>query len=353
VDNRRKVLFAFVTVATIGYCAALATVSFLREDELSEHLEISVESDLRFRLSELETYRETILSDVNLVANVGLIRTAISELSEAYDKLGPEPAAAAQKIYIADNPYPPGSRDSLLRANDASDYSRVHGIYHGWLRATVGARDYYDLLLVRRDGTVIYSVSKQDNFGANLRSESESVSPLGKVFDAVIRAQPDVVHATPFLPQSTIGNRVAQYVGVPIFADGAAIGALIVQVGVDRINRIVRENGLGLSGLTTYIATSDGRNLIRPGTQPNDLVRLAMNGAAGTRRAIGIDGRDVFAGFAPVRWIDGQMVLISEFDMKTADRRKWSGVPLLTLIGAVLVVLSALGGWLLGARDPQ
>ncbi len=48
VDNKKKVVGAFMAVAIAGYCAALATVSYLRENELNEFLEISVDSELRF-----------------------------------------------------------------------------------------------------------------------------------------------------------------------------------------------------------------------------------------------------------------------------------------------------------------
>ncbi len=277
----------------------------------------------------------------------------VGAFSTAFDALGPRPKEVIQNLYIADNPYPASVRDSLFRAKDGSDYSRIHGTYHGWLRSIAGAREFQDLLLVRADGTIVYSVSKQDNFGSNLRAETERSSELAKLFETVMSSRPEDVSATPFLQLKADSSGIAQFVGIPIFDDGMIIGALVAQLGVERIYQIVTDRSSVQSGLTTYIATSDGRNLVRPGTQPSDLVRLAMNGAAGTRRGTGIDGHDVFAGYAPARWLDGQMVLITEFDMKNADRRKWAGVPVLSAVGALLAVLAALAGWLLGARDPD
>jgi methyl-accepting chemotaxis protein len=352
-NNRWKVTVAFALLAAAGYVTAIGTVSLLRESELLEHLNTAAEADLRSRVSELEAYSNSVMSDLRIIANAGLVQQAIGQFSVAYDQLGPVPTDVARQLYITDNPYPAKDKNSLVRANDGSTYSALHGLYHGWFRSIVDARDYFDLLLVRSDGTVIYSVAKDaETFGTNLSSGAYGGATMTKFVETVLKAGPDSTFSTGFMTFSSKGGARSEFVATPIYANGIVAGLLAIQVRLDPLQSAMGAGKPPIPGFTAYVVSDYGVNLTAPDAPVNAIAKEALAGGAGTKRTIGVDGREGFIAYAPLRWVERTRAVVTELDMDVADARKYAGVPLLTAIGALLVLLAGGLGWLLGAREP-
>lgn len=343
---------AFALLAAAGYVTAIAAVSVLRESELLEHLHTTAEADLRSRISELEAYRDSVVSDLRVIANAGLVQQAVAQFSTAFNTLGSNPAEMARQIYVTDNPYPPQSKSALVRANDGSDYSRLHELYHGWFRSIVDARDYFDLVLMRLDGTVIYSVAKDETFGANLATGAYGGSTMAKFVETVLKGGPDSTYSTGFMAFSPKSGSKSEFVGTPIYANGAVVGLLAIQVRLDPLLAAMGAGRAPIPGFTAYVVSDYGANLTMPDAPINAVAKEALAGGAGTRRTIGIDGREVLTAYAPLRWVERTRAVVTELDMNVADARKYAGVPLLTAVGALLVLLAGGLGWLMGAREP-
>lgn len=350
-NNRWKVTVAFALIAATGYVTALGTVNALRESELLQYLDTTARDDLRARVSQLENYRDSVVDDLRIVANAGLVQQAIGQFSVAFDKLGTNPAEAARQLYVTDNPYPAKGKNALVRANDGSDYSLLHELYHGWFRSIVDARDYFDLLLVRPDGTVIYSVAKDETFAANLAAGGYGGTIMAKFVEAVLKGGPDTTFSTGFMTFSQKGTSKSEFVATPVYADGAVAGLLAIQVRLDPLQAAMGMSKPPVPGFAAYVVSDYGANLTMPEAAINAVAKEALAGGTGTKRTIGIDGREVFAAYAPLRWVERTRAVVTELDMNVADARKYAGVPVLTAIGAVLVLLAGGLGWLLGARE--
>ena len=142
----------------------------------------------------------------------------------------PRDAAAVllQAAYIADNPYPPGSKEELVDSPDAPEaYAAAHNRYHPRLRFFADLLDAYDLFLVdtqRRQ--VVYSVEKETDFGTSLSDGPYASSGLADVVAAAL-ALPDgpgaaVLAVTDFAPYGPSYNEPAAFLAARIYGDPSA-----------------------------------------------------------------------------------------------------------------------------------
>lgn len=223
-------------------------------------------SDFTAQDSPLERfYREIFLPQLSTIINPNSPGTSLGPLDSA--GLMPRTGAAAhlQHHYIAANPNAGTEKHLLTRAlNDNSDYGRVHADYHPIFRSFLEKFSYYDIFLVdSKNGNIVYSVSKEIDFGTNLNRGPYRNSNIAQAF--LLANQPDqpsdsfFVDFKPYLPSL---NAPAAFVASAVHADGQQLGVLIFQLPVDRINEVMTGNqqwstqGLGESG-ETYLVGPD------------------------------------------------------------------------------------------------
>ena len=169
----------------------------------------------------------------------------------------------AQHSYIAANPFDVGSKHLLDRADDESQYSHAHAVYHPVVRHYLERFGYYDIFLVNLDGYIVYSVFKEVDFGTSLLAGPYRDSNIARVFRAVLdEPAVDAVKIVDFDPYAPSYNAQASFVASPIHDGDERVGVLIFQMPVDRIDGIMTNNeswsevGLGESG-ETYIVGAD------------------------------------------------------------------------------------------------
>lgn len=171
---------------------------------------------------------------------------------------------ALQYTYIANNPNPLGKKDELVFADDKSEYSRLHKLYHPHIRSFLKTFGYYDIFLVEPEkGHVVYSVFKELDYATSLLDGPYADSGLGRVFQAANQLDSADEFAiddyAPYLPSY---QDQAMFIASPIFDNDKKVGILIFQAPIDRINGIMTSNnawkeyGLGTSG-ATYLVGHD------------------------------------------------------------------------------------------------
>ena len=173
--------------------------------------------------------------------------------------------------YVANNPYP-NERAKLVNPGDGSDYSKIHEKFHNRFRVISQAFDYYDMFLIDIDtGTVLYSVTKEVDFGTDLKKGPFSDSGLAKAYEMVRKSRdPEFVGMIDFEQYKPTYGRASAFVGTTVFDGDKFTGALVIQVPSDRIDKIMNANqkweevGLGKTG-ETYLVGQD--NLLRSTTR--------------------------------------------------------------------------------------
>lgn len=148
-------------------------------------------------------------------------------------------------------------------AGDGSAWSHAHARYHPYYRAMTELQDFEDVLMIDTEGNVVYSAFKGVDLGTNLFDGPYRLSNLAVAYrEAMDRNIVDGVVIADFAPYSPSLGNPAGWAVTPIADDGEVIGALAIELPIDRIDEVMtvggewEMNGLGASG-ETYLVGRD------------------------------------------------------------------------------------------------
>jgi methyl-accepting chemotaxis protein len=204
----------------------------------------------------LQRYYENDFGKEFLKKNGGQSANAL----EIFKKL-PDETLAAQQIYIAGNENPLGKKDSLMNANDGSEYSRAHEKVHGLFGSLVKKFGIYDFFIVDPNtGFIVYTYFKELDFGTSLDNGPYAKTALGQAFAASRKAtSPDKVWLSDFEKYLPSYNDQAGFMSVPVYDGANQIAVLVIQVPIDQINKVMTFDkkwanvGLGKTGQSFLI----------------------------------------------------------------------------------------------------
>lgn len=169
-----------------------------------------------------------------------------------------------QYYYILENPYVLEDKSKLNYAEDGTEYSSIHKLYHNEFKEYKEKFGLYDLLLVDAEsGRVVYSVMKELDFSTSLKNGPYANSGCGMAFRrAEAATSRDFVALEDFSPYIASYNQQAAFLASPIYDGDKKVGVMIFQLGTDEINNIMTSNnkwqevGLGNTG-ESYIIGAD------------------------------------------------------------------------------------------------
>jgi len=289
-------LLGVMTFAVTGTIAYIKYLSALKQDVMNQLTGIN-----RSKQFEIEYYYTTIHNHAETLSDDRMFIDAMREFREAYDKMnaGPIPSEAMegvrqdykanfypemqklkmargrvedylpytpaaiqlQYLYLVNNPNPHGHRDELTDAGDGSDYSRVHEKYHKAFRNLIRKFGYYDLYLIDYEtGRIVYSVSKNRDFGTSLKEGPYRDSNLAKVVSQSLAANdPEKVFFSDFEPYEASSGEPTQYVASPIWDGQERLGVFALQLSTAAIDDVMTgkrgwvKYGLGNSGESVLV----------------------------------------------------------------------------------------------------
>ena len=146
------------------------------------------------------------------------------------------------------------------------------------------------MFLIDPDGSIVYTVYKETDFGTSLVVGAYNESNFARLFSSVRRAKEKnyarIIDLESYAPSY---GAPAAFIAAPIYSQDKFMGVLAIQVPVDEINNVMTGNlkwesdGLGKSGETylvgqDYLMRSVSRFLIEtPEEYINTLVTLGVN----------------------------------------------------------------------------
>jgi GAF domain-containing protein len=169
-----------------------------------------------------------------------------------------------QYLYIAGNKNETGKKQLLDYADDGSEYSKIHSVYHPIIRSFLETFGYYDIFLIDSEtGHLVYSVFKEVDYTTSLLSGPYKNTNFAQVFrDSRNAQEKNFIKLVDFEPYDPSYTAPASFISTPIFDGDEKIGVLIFQMPIDKINSIMTgdnkwtEDGLGTSG-ETYLVGED------------------------------------------------------------------------------------------------
>lgn len=127
--------------------------------------------------------------------------------------------------------------------------------YASSLREFADLYGFYDLLLVSKKGTVVYSVKKEEDLGENLLEGRLKKTGVAHCFSEALQG-PFIHDYERYAPSH---DRHLAFMGSPIKgSDGSVSGVLMVKLSSDAIDSIVRRReGMGITGETYVVSMVD------------------------------------------------------------------------------------------------
>ncbi|GAU87005.1 adenylate/guanylate cyclase domain-containing protein [Bosea sp. BIWAKO-01] len=315
--------------------------------------------------------------------------------------LGKEPALAdylpvgaaptyLQYHYIVANPNPADRRKLLDDADDGSDYSRLHGVYHPLMRAAAVTVGFFDFMVADpKTGRLIYTVTKAVDFTTSLHfGPYRRSNAAAAVARCALTPDQSSICLEDFAAYAPSGGAPVAFMGAPVIDRGAVIGVLIAQLSNEEVDNVVtggrhwRDEGFGDTGEAylvgpDYLARSAPRafyenrqdyfaELKSVGTSDEEIAaiqrygtpvlhqridtkatRAGLAGVEGTGEIIGYRGVPTLASWGPLAISGVEWALVAKIDSAEAfapiDQLRRD---LLVVGGLALLVVAATAAWL-------
>ncbi len=210
---------------------------------------------------------------------------------------------------------------------------------------------YYDLFLIHPNGTVFYTVTKEEDHGTNMIDGPYADSGLGQLTRRVLQDK-DYAMAD-FAPYAPSDNEPAAFIAAPVMEDGKVALVVALQLSTDAINAIMTQRaGMGETG-ESYLVGPDRlmrsdsyldpvhhtirASFANPDRGQVDTLasREALAGRSDTQIIKDYQGSSVLSAYAPLTIGEVTWAIIAEIDQAEAFASvaalKW----IMLLIGAI------------------
>ena len=247
----------------------------------------------------------------------------------------------AQYIFIVKNPYKIGEKN-FLSENRKFDctYMRAHAKYHKNFNSLLKNFGLYDVFLIDKSGTVVYTAFKEKDFATNLVSGPYKNSGLARAFKEALSFGISKVFFSDFSPYEPSYNQPAAFIATPILDEkGKFAGVLAFQLPINKIDSIVNFNyrfkdvGLGKTGEVLLVGSDYklknnirflnkiGNPIVKKvGTTIGTLelrdkaAQFALGGRKGIVETVDVLGKKALAAFAPIDVYGKRWAIISEIE---------------------------------------
>ncbi|MGK0289951.1 MAG: methyl-accepting chemotaxis protein, partial [bacterium] len=140
-----------------------------------------------------------------------------------------------------------------------SRWNRVNKQYGKWFTQYKNAYDYLDLMLVNRQGNIIYSVAKNSDLGKNLNQGRLRNTNLAQCYRSARRGT-SIQDFSYYFPT----KKQAMFLCQPIKKANTVIGFLVLSIGKKATNAIVQNRvGMGKTGETYLFGKYQNRSSFR------------------------------------------------------------------------------------------
>lgn len=250
-----------VLVALIAGSIVAVADYRLAAGELRQAVEEKLLALLEARRAAIIDYLATIRRDLRMQASNPVVLDAFREFEAGWLELGDGAGEKLFGTFVVENPFPPAGRKQLDDPADGSRYGIAHSRFHPLLREFVEQHGYRDLMLVDTQGTVIYSVMKQQSFAVALGEETDIGGGLGIAFRRIVANPSPIAEIfVDFRTYLPAGGRPTGFIATPLHGEGRErLGMLVFEMPVRRINRVMNVTaGMGETGETFIV----GRDLL-------------------------------------------------------------------------------------------
>lgn len=355
-----KILLALVGVAVVS-SVAVGFVSYqVARNGLTEQIKVALKVTDKVNYQRVEAVEHLVTGDLHVVAAQVIEYDLIRKMDAGRSELRTEGTAnPLRQLYVTENSG--GDRAALDDAGDGSAYSTLHSHFHPVMRDLRTERGYYDIFLIGRNGEILYSVTKEDDFGTNLVDGVYADSGLGRAFREAIANADGNIYYEDFSPYAPSNNRPESFAVYPIVeSNGGAKtihGAVAVQISPSMFGLTSGTEDTG-HATQVYLTALDGTlRSDLPATPETDILTHSIpltdaltnateegsvfeqTGAMGSKAVIAVSR----VGFFDQNWL-----LIAERDWQNAYQSVTSAKLYIAAVAIAVSILGCVVGWIFG-----
>jgi methyl-accepting chemotaxis protein len=276
---------AIIVLAAAVMGIGIGLMSYMQASSaVHEQIQTKFFAVLEARKASFEAYLGSVEEDMNSLAANPLVMEASYEFNRSSEEFRDDVTAELQRLYIDENPE--ANRKDLVTIDGNEYYGVVHEQYHPWFRTFLDERGYHDIFLIDPNGVVVYSVSKESDFGTNVLNGQWKDTALRSVYETAMAAEKGDIAYQDFTHYAPSGNSPNSFIASPIVdRAGRKTGVLVFQLPVNKVNRQMNiALGLGETGETLlvgqdYKLRNDSRFSSEPTTLKAELAADAVKTA--------------------------------------------------------------------------
>ncbi|MGR3316967.1 MAG: ATP-binding protein [Candidatus Anammoxibacter sp.] len=245
-------------------------------------------------------------------------------------------------------------KNSIISAENNLLDKKLMGFLESY---THGDNTLYDLFLVNKEGDVIFTMAKEEDYGTNLLTGPFKDTQLAKTFKDAIRLSSPGLSPFEYYPPS---NEITSFTGMPIWNEGKLIGALCTQLDAKKIFEFAGNYiGLGDTGETVLASLKDDRveivaplrhdpdaafkRVIPVGSQKAIPIQLAAQAFDGVGISVDYRGKNVIAVWRYLHYSGWGMVIKIDEKEVFAPAQKYKEwmiyIGIITILCVILIVI--------------
>ncbi|MBI9034547.1 MAG: PAS domain S-box protein [Bacteroidales bacterium] len=213
-----RLLFWFICISIIP----ILIISYISASGLQEELETNELKNFYLiaesKNKQIEDYFAEQKKDVNAIAHSPTIVDALKVYENAWQNFG----------------------------FNSNQYHEADVRFSDYLSFFARESEYYDLFLINRQGDIVYSITREEDFGTNLIHGKYKESELARAFIQTVKEQDIIISKYEYYLPS---DAPSSFIVAPIFNKSEIQGAIAAQLKVDVIFKLVNDYAkLGKTG---------------------------------------------------------------------------------------------------------
>jgi methyl-accepting chemotaxis protein len=356
-DVSKKLALVFagavaVTAGVMGWSACDTAQRMLVESAQRELADLA-----HGRHDALLAHLDASRTSLELMAHDPMLAMNLDALEEAVDLLGEQATAKLQAAYIDLNPFPAGEREKYDGPGDGTSFAMAHARANRVLRSAAAVNGWYDVLLIDREGRIVYTAEKERDFAADLRRGSLRDTSLAALFQKLEQEASGTRAALSDMRRYEPSGGRGLFLGAPVLdAQGRFAGALVARLDTDALDRLLDAR---LSpDERVLLVDREGLLWNQPGTitsyEPletridDEGVRQALRGEENQGRLVGKDGAELIRLSMPVDHLGQKLVLAVATKLDAIEAPAEALATKLLGITALVAALLGLAAFVLG-----
>ncbi len=342
------VVLVVITAVTLTIASMMMTRS-----EITFAADEKLHAAAILKKKRIELLLNAVERDIRLQSQAPTTTQALIALADGFEMLGDAAEDTLKRVYISENPNPPGQKDQLVEADTGSSYGFIHAIYHPTFDQLQNEMGYYDVFLFDPEGNLVYSVFKENDFATNLITGPWNKSGLATAFrEAIENSDSDPTVFVDFAPHEPSDFAPAAFVSRPVFdQQGKLLGVLAYQMPIDQLNTAANDlEGMGetADGFVVgpdFLLRTDSRHSsesdILTTNIENDNIKAGLAGQKGSFEGLSQFGEDVLGYYVPLKFGSSNWVYVLQQDRDELFAKLPEALRMTVLISLAIVGVAA------------